>query len=102
MTPVPIAANSSGARDETSAAWDEPSIARTNLASLGMNLLAPPGNPGAARDQCHTGGLAFLGERNYLVDAPEEGACHTKDQNGHYRPSCFYRCLEDSDELRFL
>ena len=26
--------------------------------------MEPPGNPEAARDQCHTGGLVFLGGRN--------------------------------------
>ena len=33
----------------------------------------PPGNPGAARDQCHTGGLVFLGGRNSSGQARAEG-----------------------------
>jgi len=31
-----------------------------------------------------------------LVDIQGEGACHTKDEDGHYRHSCYYRSLEDS------
>ena len=38
----------------------------------------------------------------YLVDAPTEGACHTKDDQGNYRKSCYYRRLNDDNTLSFL
>ena len=36
----------------------------------------------------------------YLVDLQDQGACHTKDSNGQYRKSCFYRAINKMN-LRF-
>lgn len=38
----------------------------------------------------------------YLVRPRRTGACHTKDENGNTRPSCYYRRLPfDNDDLLF-
>lgn len=39
----------------------------------------------------------------YLVRPTSGGTCHTKDQGGRYRRSCFYRALDpDGKSLRFI
>lgn len=37
----------------------------------------------------------------YLVEIKNEGACHTKEADGRYRKSCFYRAIHNKDNLRF-
>lgn len=37
----------------------------------------------------------------YLVRRATGGACHTKDESGTARPSCYYRVVEAADRLRF-
>ena len=38
----------------------------------------------------------------YLVNAPSEGACHTKDNSGKHRKTCYYRSLNEDETLTFL
>ena len=38
----------------------------------------------------------------YLVNSPSEGACHTKDNQGRYRSSCYYRSINEDNTLNFL
>lgn len=37
----------------------------------------------------------------YLVQDPEEGACHTRGEDGKFREACYYREI-DNFSLRFL
>ena len=37
----------------------------------------------------------------YLVQDPEEGACHTRGEDGKFREACYYREIDNSS-LRFL
>ena len=38
----------------------------------------------------------------YKVERIGGGACHTKDESGNYRRTCFYRRLIDDKQLEFL
>jgi len=38
----------------------------------------------------------------YRVRPCGEGSCHTRDQKGRYRTSCYYRKIEQPDRLVFL
>lgn len=38
----------------------------------------------------------------FLVSMKGEGACHTKNKDGVYRKSCFYRKIENKTELIIL
>ena len=38
----------------------------------------------------------------YLVKSPTEGACHTKDGNKHFRKSCYYRRIDNNNQLSFI
>ncbi len=38
----------------------------------------------------------------YLVRPAKSGACHTIDESGTTRPSCYYRRLVDIDRLEFV
>ncbi|MDE0133447.1 MAG: hypothetical protein OXM54_01285 [Acidimicrobiaceae bacterium] len=38
----------------------------------------------------------------YRVRRDGGGACHTRDASGASRPGCYYRSLENAQELRFL
>lgn len=37
----------------------------------------------------------------YLVTPKGQGACHTKDETGRSRSSCYYRVVEDNTRLRY-
>ena len=37
----------------------------------------------------------------YLVTPKGQGACHTKDETGKSRSSCYYRTLENNTRLRY-
>ena len=37
----------------------------------------------------------------YLVTPKGQGACHTKDETGKSRSSCYYRILENNTRLRY-
>jgi len=38
----------------------------------------------------------------YLVQPKGQGACHTKDNEGTYRASCYYRSVNSAGELRSI
>jgi len=38
----------------------------------------------------------------YLVRPQGEGACHTKNEDGVARPSCYYRSIDSDSNLRFI
>ena len=37
----------------------------------------------------------------YLVTPKGQGACHTKDETGKSRSSCYYRTVENNTQLRY-
>ena len=37
----------------------------------------------------------------YLVTPKGQGACHTKDEAGKSRSSCYYRTVENNTQLRY-
>ena len=38
----------------------------------------------------------------YLVEITAQGACHTKEENGQPRLSCYYRKIKDKERLEFI
>jgi len=38
----------------------------------------------------------------YLVEITAQGACHTKEENGQPRKSCYYRKIKDKEVLEFI
>jgi len=53
-------------------------------------------------DQLDLVGVRVNCEQNsllYLVRPAKGGVCHTKDQHGHTRPTCYYRELAEGGEL---
>ena len=38
----------------------------------------------------------------YLVTPQGQGACHTKDESGKSRSSCYYRSVFDNQELKYV
>ena len=38
----------------------------------------------------------------YLVTPQGQGACHTKDESGKFRSSCYYRSVLDNHELKHV
>ena len=38
----------------------------------------------------------------YLVTPKGQGACHTKDESGKFRSSCYYRSVLDNKELKYI
>lgn len=38
----------------------------------------------------------------YRVRKANAGACHTKDESGATRPTCYYRAVADADTLKFV
>ena len=38
----------------------------------------------------------------YLVQPQGQGACHTKNSDGSYRSSCYYRSINSAGELRLV
>ena len=56
-------------------------------------------------DVLHVEDIRINCEQNsllYLVRPERGGACHTKNAEGHTRPSCYYRRLVDLDALEFV